>query len=206
MAYHCASYYNTGLIIYQLPGSQNTKASTIYISSHVYSQASIFQQYHFPQHNHIYNIISCYSNHPSNIILSSQLLNPLIHNTNTYICYQQFHNHKYIPMSSTSIYHYNFFNQYLTNSFTYIFMHISTLSCYHISIHNTNLIHSSISIHQHISYSQYKSHALLNINSTSCHYSQYKSYAFFNINSSTYFHNIVHNYIYQIIIIELTSN
>jgi hypothetical protein len=50
----------------------------------VYSQTSFFQQYHFPQHNHIYNIISCYSNHPSNIILSSQILNPIIHNTTTY--------------------------------------------------------------------------------------------------------------------------
>jgi len=61
--------------------------------------------------------------------------------------YQQFQNHKYIPISSTSIYHYNFSNQYLTNSFTYIFMHISTLSYYHIFIHNTNLMHSLISIH-----------------------------------------------------------
>jgi hypothetical protein len=141
-----------------------------------------FQQYYFPQHNHIYNIISCYSNHPSNIILSSQILNLIIHNTTTYIFfYQQFHSHKYIPMSSTSIFHYNFSNQYLTNSFTYIFMHISTLSYYHISIHNTNLMHSSISIHQHISYSQHKSHAILNINSTSCHHSQYNSHASFNI-------------------------
>jgi hypothetical protein len=96
--------------------------------------------------------------------------------------------------------------QYLSNSFTFIFMHISTLSCYHIFIHNTNLMHSSISIHQHISYSQHKSRTILNINSTSCHHSQYKSHASFNINSLTYFHNIAHNYIYQIIIIKLTSN
>jgi len=126
--------------------------------------------------------------------------------THTHTHLQHYNNQKNNQMSSTTISHYNFFNQYLTNSFTYIFMHIPTLFCYHISVHNTNLMHSSISIHQHISYSQLKSHVILNINSASCHHSQYKSYTFFNINSSTYFHNLVHYYIYQIIIIELTSN
>jgi hypothetical protein len=60
------------------------------------------------------------------IIITNSQSNNLQHN-HIYF-YQQFHNHKYIPMSSTSIYHYNFSNQYVTNSFTYIFMHIFTLS------------------------------------------------------------------------------
>jgi len=121
----------------------------------MYSQTSFFQQYHTPQHNHIYNIISCYSNHPSNIILfnpkqfqayqykfiitllnsvflnsitytlstisivkyiqpniiniilSSQILQPISHNTITYIFTNNFHIHKCNKILSISTYHHN---------------------------------------------------------------------------------------------------
>jgi len=124
---------------------------------------------------HIHNIISCYS-----IPNNSKHIN--FNHLNFHLSsYSQFnhthtHTHTHTHIYPTSCY-----------IFTCSFMHISTLSHYYIFIHNTNLMHSSISIYQHILYSQHKSHAILNINSMSCHHSQYKSYAFFNVNSSTYF-------------------
>jgi len=75
MAYHYARYYITGLTIYQLLGSHNTKASTLYTYHHMCILKRLsFNTYHIPQYNRIY-------------------------------FYQQFHNHQYIPISTSIYHH-----------------------------------------------------------------------------------------------------
>jgi hypothetical protein len=138
LTYHCVRYYNTGLTI------------------------------HFPQHNNIYNIISCYSNHPSNIILSSQILNPIIYNTITYIFINnsktintfQYHQHPFIiTISPTNISqtHSHIFScislHYLIITFPFIIrisciLQYQFINIYH--IHNINLIQYSTSIQRHV--------------------------------------------------------
>jgi len=116
MAYHCARYYITGLIICQLPGSHNTKASTLYTYHHMCILKRLsFNTYHIPQYNHIY-------------------------------FYHQFHNHQYIPISTTSIYHHNSQSKYIiTHSyifFTNDYVTINTFQFQHpfiITILNLNI-------------------------------------------------------------------
>jgi hypothetical protein len=80
-----------------------------------------------------------------NIILSSQILQPISHNTITYIFINNFHTHKYNEILSISTYHNSQFNHTHTHPtscypFTCNFMHISTLLYCRISIHITNLM------------------------------------------------------------------
>jgi hypothetical protein len=111
MVYHCARCSNTGLTMHQLPSSLT----------------SFFQPIYIPHPNHIYHIISCHSNHQSNFMLFNPkqfqayqykliitLLNPIFHNSSTYIFINNFHNHKYNQISTISTYHHKFSNQYLT--------------------------------------------------------------------------------------------
>jgi len=56
-----------------------------------------------------------------NIILSSQILQPISHNTITYIFINNFHTHKYNPISSTSIYHHISQSKYITTQ-SHIFL------------------------------------------------------------------------------------
>jgi hypothetical protein len=145
--------------------------STLYTYYHICIPKHFsFNTYHIPQHNLIYNIIPCYSNHPSNIILSSQILNPIILNSITHNIY---------------IYIYIYIKYHVIHSHV-----VSCMSLYYlIFINNTNLAFFNLNSSTYIIFTTQISCIL--------------QYQFINI---FYFHNIIHNYLYKIIIIELTLN
>jgi hypothetical protein len=112
MVYHCARCYSTGLTIYQLPCSHNTKISTLYTYYYTCIPKHLsFNTYHIPQHNHIFifinNSITINTFNFINIHLSSQFSIQIYHNSITYIFINNFHNHKYNQILSISIYHHN---------------------------------------------------------------------------------------------------
>jgi len=112
MAYHCARYYNTGLTIYQLPGSHNTKASTLYTYHHMCIPKHLsFNTYHL----HFYQQFHNHQNIPistTSIYHHNSQSKYIITHSHIFF-YKQFHNHQYIPISTISIYHHNSQSKYI---------------------------------------------------------------------------------------------